>query len=104
MADYYQSDSAPEKSDDGKREESDSESALLPKSFFGDKDLEVGKKCEVKIVHVYEDEVEVEYVRHKKKDNDKDNDKDGDDKPSRRRDDDDDDPFTDERMGAMGVG
>jgi hypothetical protein len=39
--------------------------ALLDKSFFGQKDLEVGKVCKVRIVHIYEDEVEVAYVKHK---------------------------------------
>jgi len=94
--DYYQGESspAPEGSDEDKREESDSESALLPKSFFGSKDLEVGKTCEVKIVHLYEDEAEVVYVSHKKKDKDKAQPKDDDDNDS---------PFTDERMASMGV-
>lgn len=39
--------------------------ALLPKSFFGDKDLEPGKTCKVEVVHIYEDEVEVKYVGEK---------------------------------------
>ncbi len=38
------------------------ETSLLPKSFFSGKELTVGSTCEVKIVHVYDDEVEVEYV------------------------------------------
>lgn len=50
-----------------KAPDSDSNTSLLPKSFFGGKDLEVGKTCKVRITHVYEDEVEVEYVSDEKK-------------------------------------
>lgn len=39
--------------------------ALLPKSFFKAKELEIGNKCEVKIEHVFEDEIEVSYIAHK---------------------------------------
>lgn len=42
----------------------ESNTALLPKSFFKDKELEVGKECKVRIEHVFEDEVEVSYVEH----------------------------------------
>lgn len=42
----------------------DSETALLPKSIFGQKDLHVGAECKVRIEHVYDDEVEVSYVPH----------------------------------------
>lgn len=42
------------------------ETALLPKSIFGDKSLEPGSECKFKIVQVYEDEVEVKYVKHEK--------------------------------------
>lgn len=45
--------------------ESESENtALLPASFFPHSP-EVGKTCKVKVVHVYEDEIEVEYVDSK---------------------------------------
>jgi Zn-finger nucleic acid-binding protein len=37
---------------------------VLPKSFFGDKELEPGSRCEVEIVRVNEDDVEVKYVPH----------------------------------------
>lgn len=40
------------------------DTALLPKTFFGDKPLEPGTECKVKIEHVYDDEVEVSYVPH----------------------------------------
>lgn len=33
--------------------------ALLPKSFFKDKELEVGNECKVRIERVYDDDVEV---------------------------------------------
>lgn len=40
------------------------DTALLPKSFFKDKELEIGSECKVRVEHVYEDEVEVSYVKH----------------------------------------
>lgn len=40
------------------------QTALLPKNFFGGKDLEPGRECKVKIKKVYDDEVQVEYVAH----------------------------------------
>lgn len=54
VAESTPKDNAPEK-----------DTALLPKSFFKSKELEVGSKCEVKIEHVFDDEVEVSYVAHK---------------------------------------
>lgn len=42
----------------------EAKTALLPKSFFPDKELEVGKECKVRVEQVYEDEVEVAYVKH----------------------------------------
>lgn len=45
--------------------------ALLPKSFFAGKEIEPGSKCELEIVHAYEDEVEVKYVPHGTKSDDK---------------------------------
>lgn len=38
-----------------------SKTALLPKEFFGGKELNIGDECKVKAVHIYEDEVEVAY-------------------------------------------
>lgn len=71
-------------------EANEQETALLPRSFFQGKDLEVGKTCKIKVEGIFEDEIEVSYVRHKKdkdgKDKDSDDDDDSDDKPRRRRD------------------
>lgn len=58
-ADESDSSEAPEKA----REE-ESETALLPKSLFGDKDLKPGSRCSIEVVAVYDDEVEVKYVKH----------------------------------------
>lgn len=78
-SDYY-GPSEPKEAPEKEREESDVETALLPKSIFGDKKLEAGKKCEFEIVHTYDDEVEVKYVPHKKDgDKDKKEDEDSDD-------------------------
>lgn len=51
-------------------DEASEKTALLPKSFFGDKGLEVGKTCKIRVTHVYEEEAEVEYVSDKSKDRD----------------------------------
>lgn len=50
-----------------KSAETESENALLPKSFFQGKDLEPGKHCKVEVVRVFDDEVEVRYIRHDEK-------------------------------------
>jgi hypothetical protein len=64
--------------------EEEQETALLPRSFFQGKDIEVGKKCEIKVEGIFDDEIEVSYVKSKKKGKDgKDSD---DDKPRRDRD------------------
>jgi len=47
------------------------ETALLPRSFFQGKDIEIGKTCEVKVEGIFEDEIEVSYVPHKKEDESK---------------------------------
>lgn len=47
------------------REGSESASALLPKSVLGGKDFKVGDEVVLKIVHLYEDEVEVQYAPEK---------------------------------------
>jgi len=49
---------------DGDSKDSGEDTDLLPKSFFAGKSLEPGSKCEVEIVHVYDDEVAVKYVPH----------------------------------------
>lgn len=46
-------------------EEQDKEgeaTSLLPKSFFGDKAVEKGKRCEVEITAIYDDQVQVTKV------------------------------------------
>lgn len=67
MADMYDDDMG-ESSAPTKKDESPSETALLPKSFFQGKDLEIGKTCKVRVERLLEDDVEVSYVRHKDKD------------------------------------
>lgn len=43
--------------------EMDADSALLPKSLFGGKLPEVGDECRFKVEHIFEDQVEVSYVK-----------------------------------------
>lgn len=68
---YYQDDTAepsPKPSPEGdKDEESAGASALIPKSLLAGKDFTVGDEVVLKIVHEYEDEVEVEYAPEKPK-------------------------------------
>lgn len=75
--------------------EDETETALLPRSFFQGKNIEVGKKCEIRVEGIFDDEIEVSYVKHKKskdgKDKDSEDDDDDDDKPKRRRERDDSD-------------
>ena len=52
--------------DEKEHSDSGAETALLPKSIFGDKTLEPGAECKIKVVQIYDDEVEVEYVKHEK--------------------------------------
>ncbi|HUD74610.1 MAG TPA: hypothetical protein VMQ76_06010 [Terracidiphilus sp.] len=49
---------APEKDDDSAG--AGMETALLPKSLFHGKDLKPGDKCDITVVRVHEDQVEVE--------------------------------------------
>ena len=44
-----------------KSKQDGAETFLAPKTAFGD--VKPGDTCEVKVVHVYEDEIELEYVR-----------------------------------------
>lgn len=67
MDENYQS---PEPMADAPAEEqtgTEQETALLPKSIFGQKDVQVGGECTFRVVHVYDDEVEVEYVKSEHK-------------------------------------
>lgn len=59
---------APRKSD----KDAPETTALLPKSFFQGKDLDIGKQCKVEIVRLLDSEVEVRYVRHEDKDKEED--------------------------------
>lgn len=77
MPDYYPEmptgdDSAPPQPDQPAPNESkddmDADTALLPKSIFAGKDYKVGDEIKLKIVHDYDDEVEVQCM-HDKKDN-----------------------------------
>lgn len=52
----------PEESDES-REDVGGDTALLPKSFFKGKPIEVGHECKVEIVHDYGDEIEVRYKK-----------------------------------------
>lgn len=65
-----------ESSSSTKKDDSPSETALLPKSFFQGKDLEIGKTCKVRVERLLEDDVEVSYVHHKDKDDSDDDDED----------------------------
>jgi len=70
MANYYpEPDGAPSgsmKESDAPTERDESEAegstALLPKTVLGGKEFKPGEEVVLKIVHVYEDEVEVEYA------------------------------------------
>lgn len=53
----------PESSGAGQGEEGE-QTGLLPKSFFGSKDLTPGNQCKVEIIKSYDDEVAVRYVSH----------------------------------------
>jgi hypothetical protein len=54
----------PETPEDKSQADEESDTGLLPKSFFGDKELKPGNRCTVEIVRCYEDECEVKYVKH----------------------------------------
>lgn len=66
--DYYNSggDAAPSEAQAEPMEKPESEegdqTALIPKTLFAGKDFKVGDEIVLKIVHLYEDEAEVEYA------------------------------------------
>lgn len=66
-----------EQMDGDKEMQDDGSTSLLPKSFFGGKDLEPGKECKVQVVAVHGDDVEVKYVPHDEGDEMKDGGMDG---------------------------
>jgi hypothetical protein len=79
--DYYpeaQTDTAAEGADNespksDKGEEYGGESALIPKALLAGKEFKPGEEVVFKIVHMYEDEVEIEYATDDKKDTKKSN-------------------------------
>lgn len=91
------------KSESENGEGDDQETALIPRSWFQGKDLEVGGKCKLRVEGIFDDEIEVSYVKSKKKDGkDKDSDDDDDDdKPKRRRRDRDDSDLMRESLSQM---
>lgn len=65
-SDYYPDDvgggtSAPESAGED-RDEGAEQTALLPKSILAGKDFKPGDEVVLKVVHIYDDEVEVEYA------------------------------------------
>lgn len=46
------------------KDDSGSNTALLPKEFFSGKELEVGGRCEIEIVRVMDDQVLAKYLPH----------------------------------------
>lgn len=60
----YDSKSAPEPNEPAGDDSADQEykTSLLPKDFFKGKDLKVGDKETVEVVHIYSDEIEVKCV------------------------------------------
>jgi len=67
--DYYPSNPGsdrPKKADDS--EEPEEKTALIPKSLLMGKDFKPGEEVIFKIVHLYEDEVEIAYATEEKKD------------------------------------
>ena len=63
-------DAADESDPNDEKESSDSkdspskETTLIPASFFGDKEKEVGDECKIRIVAIHDGEIEAEYVKH----------------------------------------
>ena len=64
MTDDYTNEDAPGAEAREEQTGTEQETALLARSLFAGKDLEVGSECKVRIVHIFEDEVEVEYIKH----------------------------------------
>ena len=51
---------------DDQMDRDEGETALLPKSILGGKEFQPGDEVVLKVVHIYEDEVEVAYAAEKK--------------------------------------
>ena len=63
-SDNYDDSPAPAASDGGdmpeeSKTDKDGQTSILPKSFFGGKDIKPGDKCDVEVVRVHENDVEV---------------------------------------------
>lgn len=67
MAEYYPEDESGEPVEaEGEAEEAaEGVTALLPKSILAGKEFNVGDEVILKIVHMYDDEIEVEYATGK---------------------------------------
>ena len=65
-ADTYES-PEPMAEEPAEEQGTESETAMLPLSIFGQKDVKPGSECTFKVEKVYDDEVEVSYVPHKSK-------------------------------------
>ena len=67
--DYYPEPDGPDESMPPPKEEdmdkSEGKTALLPKSVLGGKEFKVGEEVVLKVTHIYEDEVAVEYASEK---------------------------------------
>lgn len=69
--DYY-SDSAPPAQAAPAKPDEGAPTALIPKSFFGGKDLTPGTECRVRVDQVMEDQVAVSYVPHREEESEMD--------------------------------
>jgi hypothetical protein len=49
----------------GQESGSQSPTGLLPRNAFGGKSPEVGDVCKFRVVQIYDDQIEVEYVQHR---------------------------------------
>lgn len=58
-----QSDDTPPTETNKDEQEPEGETALLPKSILAGKEFKPGEEVVLKIVHLYDDEVEVEYAK-----------------------------------------
>jgi hypothetical protein len=74
--DYY-SDSAPSAQAAPAKPDENAPTALIPKSFFGGKDLTPGKECTIRVEQVMEDQVAVSYVQHREEESERDEEMEG---------------------------
>lgn len=69
--DYY-SDNAPTDQAAPAKPDENAPTALIPKSFFGGKNLMPGKECEIRVEQVMEDQVSVSYVSDSEEESERD--------------------------------